>query len=116
MTNRDKRGRFVSKISGPNLFLWGIGGLVLSMIMVFGYPHDPKPIQVSVLATLDALSGAAIATAISGILKLQTKVLIAGGPFVVFILVFWSVMAAGAPGVLPDLNTLFRRARPSNKR
>jgi hypothetical protein len=115
MANRDERGRFVSKISGPNLFLWGIAGLILSLIIVFGHP-DPKPVQVSVLATLDALSGAAIATAISGILKLQTKVLIAGGPFVVFVLVFWSVMATGAQDVLPDLNTLVGLTRSSNKR
>ena len=92
--------------TAPNLFLWGIAGLLLSLVIVFAYPSEIKPVQVAVTASLDALSGAAIATAISGILKLQTKVLVASGPFVVFVLVFWGVMAAGAPGVLPEFGDL----------
>jgi len=55
-----------------------------------------------VLAGLLGLSGAAITTAISGILKIKTKTLVASGPLAVFVLLFWAEMSAGAPGVLPD--------------
>jgi hypothetical protein len=86
----------------PNLFLWGVGGLLLSIAIVFSLAKI-QPIQAAVVACLVGLSGAAIATGISGILKFQTKMLTASGPVVVFILAFWAVMSTGAPGVFPDL-------------
>lgn len=105
---RGSGGKFASAATAPNLFLWGIGGQLLSIVIVFGRP-ELQPIQTAVVACLVGLSGAAIASAISGILKLKTKSLVASGPFVVFVLVFWAVMSAGAPGVLPDFASLVGR-------
>jgi hypothetical protein len=89
----------------PNLFLWGIGGLVLSLVIVFVFP-DVRPIQVASLAILHGLSGAAIATAITGILQLKTRSVVASGPFVVFVLAFWAIMSAGAPETLANFSSL----------
>jgi hypothetical protein len=107
--NRGPGGKRTSTSAAPNLFLWGIGGLVLSLAIAFGYPYEMRPIQVAVLASVHSLSGAAIATGISGILNLKTRALVASGPFVVFVLIFWAVLGAGAPGVLPDFGGLFGR-------
>jgi hypothetical protein len=85
----------------PHLFLWGVGGLVVSLVVVFAFPKL-QPVQATVIAALVGLSGAAIATGITGILKVQTKAIVATGPFAVFILCFWAVIAAGAPGIVPD--------------
>jgi len=102
-------------IAPPSMLFFGIGGLLLSLAIVFVFPAlNPNgflPIQVVIVATLTALSGAAISNAITGILKLQTSVLVAGGPFVVFVIVFWATVEAGAPGVLPNIGTLFDRLR-----
>ena len=98
---RSPGGRFASRAAAPKLFLYGIAGLLLSLVIVFGFPQL-QPTQVPVLAGLLGLSGAAITTAISGILKIKTKTLVASGPLAVFVLLFWAEMSAGAPGVLPD--------------
>lgn len=99
--DNEKLGQIVSPRNAPNLLLFGIAGLLLSLAIVF-IDRALTPIQVAVLALILGLSGAAVATAISGILRLETKVLVAGGPFVIFVLAFWAVMSAGAPGVLPS--------------
>jgi hypothetical protein len=62
--------------------------------------------QVAAVASLLGLSGAGITTAISGTIQLKTKFLNAGGPLVVFVLVFWATMSAGAPEVLPNFSKL----------
>jgi hypothetical protein len=62
--------------------------------------------QVIVVATILSLSAAGVASAISGVVNLNTGILRAGGPFVVFVVVFLTFIAAGAPGVLPDLGFL----------
>jgi hypothetical protein len=108
-TTRGPGGGFASRAAAPKLFLYGIAGLFLSLAIVFVFPQL-HPTQVPVVAALLGLSGAAITTAISGILKIKTKTLVASGPLAVFVLLFWTEMSAGAPGVLPDL-TLWRKTR-----
>jgi len=108
-TARGPGGGFASKAPAPKLFLYGIAGLLLSLAIVFGFPQL-YPAQVAVVAALLGLSGAAITTAISGILKIRTKTLVASGPLAVFVLLFWTEMSAGAPGVLPNL-TFWRERR-----
>jgi hypothetical protein len=96
--------------ANANLPLFGIGGLLVAGAMVFSLPLD-KPTQVVVVAAILSLSVAAIATAISGIINLNTGLLRVSGPFVVFVIVFWTFIAAGAPGLLPDLGLLLGRPR-----
>jgi hypothetical protein len=100
-TPRDAGRRFASRAAAPKLFLYGIAGLLLSLAIVLGFPQLART-QVPVVAGLLGLSGAAITTAISGILRIKTKTLVASGPLAVFVLLFWAEMSAGAPGVLPD--------------
>jgi hypothetical protein len=91
--------------------LFGIGGLVLASSMVFGLPLH-EPMQVVMVASILSLSVAAIASAISGIITLNTGLLRVSGPFVAFMIVFWAFIAAGAPGLLPDLGFLLGRGSP----
>jgi len=97
-----------TRTAKANLPLWGIFGMVLTLAIVFGFPLD-RPLQVIVVATILSLSAAGIASAISGVVNLNTGILRAGGPFVVFVVVFLTFIAAGAPGVLPDLGFLLGR-------
>jgi hypothetical protein len=90
----------MSRAAAPNLFLWGVGGLALSLLVVFGFPAISQ-LQAVVLASLTGLSGAAIATAIPGILRIKLKAVAASGALVVFFLVFSAVVAAGAPDAFP---------------
>jgi len=103
------RAKLTSKAAAPNLFLYGVGGLLLSLAIVF-MPAEWRPAeadlrttQAAVLACLVGISGAAITTGLSGILEIKTKVLVASGPFAIFVLCFWVVMGTGAPGVLPKI-------------
>jgi hypothetical protein len=98
---RIPRKKLTSKVAAPNLFLCGIGGLLVSLIIVFVFA-ELRPTQAAVLACLVGLSGSAIATGISGILQIKTKTLVASGPLAVFIVCFWAVMATGAAGALPE--------------
>src|SRR5262245_14218941 len=83
--------------STPRYFLYGIVGLLLALLIVFGVPAQfLKPTQVPALAVLLGLSGALITTGISGTLAIKTKTLVAGGPLAVFVLIFWAEMRAGA--------------------
>lgn len=68
-----------------------------------------QPTQVVVLATVLSLSAAATAAALPGALNLRIKALTAGGPIAVFVIVFYVMIAAGAPGVLPDLISMYNR-------
>lgn len=102
---RGSGGRFGSSLAAPNVFLWGIGGLALCLLIVFLVPN-PTPIQAALLAVLVGLSGAAIASGISGILKLKTRALTASGPFAVFVLGFMAVFSAGAPDAFHFLSWL----------
>jgi len=73
---------------------------LVSLAIVFVFA-ELRPTQAAVLACLVGLSGAAIATGLSGILQIKTKMLVASGPLAVFIVCFWAVMATGAPGTVP---------------
>jgi hypothetical protein len=100
-TGGGPRTPVVSAAVAPNLLLWGVAGLGLSLAIAFAFPHLTA-VQATVVAALLGLSGAAIATANFGILRVKTKMIVASGPFAVFILFFYAMMQAGAPGVLPD--------------
>jgi hypothetical protein len=93
----------------PKLFLFGLVGLMLCLAIVFLQPAI-QPTQAAVLALVLGLSGALVATAIAGVLKLRTKTMVASGPFVVFVLGFWVMISAGAPNVLPDFSALIGRS------
>ncbi len=108
-----RTGAIISPEYVPNIFGYGIAGLGVCLGIVLVDPAL-KPSQVAVVAVLLGLSGAAFATAITGILRLETKVIVAGGPFVVFVLAFWAMMSAAAPGVLPDFSALFGKVVSRN--
>jgi hypothetical protein len=95
----------------PNIFGYGLLGLGLCLGIVF---VDPAlaPLQVAVVAIILGLSAAAFATAIAGILKLETKYIVAGGPFAVFAIAFWAMMSVGAPNILPNPTTAFTKSVP----
>ena len=82
---RNATGQFVATSPAPNLFLWGAGGLMLSLVLVFAYPifGTITPLQVAVVAVLVSLSGALIASAIAAVLRLETRFVKATGPFVI---------------------------------
>jgi hypothetical protein len=93
----------------PNIFGYGLLGLGLCLGIVFVDPALAPP-QVAVVAIILGLSAAAFATAIAGILKLETKYIVAGGPFAVFAIAFWAMMSVAAPNVLPSLSTPFSKS------
>jgi hypothetical protein len=84
---RGRGGTFVSRAAAPRLFLYGIVGLLLSLAIVFGVPQL-QPTQVPAVAGLLGLSGAIIATAISGVLKVKFLGLVASGQLAVFALLY----------------------------
>jgi hypothetical protein len=91
------RRKVVSRAAAPDRFLIGIGGAVLCMVYARFLPEPPPAMQAALLAGMWGLTGGCAATGILGVLKLKTKYVEATSSFAVFLLLFWSVMATGAP-------------------
>jgi hypothetical protein len=100
------RGQHLCRNAIADWFLYGLGGIVLSLIIVFALPQ-PTPLQVTILAVVTGLSAASIARAIGGIIELKIGWLSVGGPAAVFVLVWASILDVGAPGVLRDLTAFW---------
>jgi hypothetical protein len=112
--------RSSSQLSPRFLLACGTALLVVAAVIAFGYPivsgKEMEPTQVVVLATLLGLSAAAFFAALPIALELRLKALNAGGPVAVFLIVFYVMIAACMPGVLPDPISLYNRARENRRR
>jgi hypothetical protein len=114
---RQNRSTGSTLFSPHFLLILGIGLLVVAIVIAIGYPaistKGMEPAQVVVLAAVLGLATATFAAALPGTLDLRYKGLKAGGPIFVFLIVFYTVISAGAPGVLPDPISFYNRVRGS---
>ena len=86
--------------SGPYAFFFGLGGVVVGLLIALCKP-EPTPFQLAVFTAMISLAGAGIVSGIAGTLEVKTKWLKAGGPLAAFVFLFYFIIQVSAPGVLP---------------
>jgi len=99
------RQSLISRNAIANRLLAGLALLLVSLTLAFAF-RDVTPLQAAILATVTGVAAALVTSGLEGVIKLQTKYLSATGPFAAFALTWWSIMATGAPEVLPHLTGL----------